>query len=267
MGAVWTLFSTTSVRMILHFFQYKNFNIGKKEHSNLVIVGSKNESDRVMNLLMQARVDTNLIGTVSPQGIDDSKIYLSSLEQLDEVVHIYKIHEIIFCSKDITSQSIMKWMTNLGPDLDYKIVPQESLSIIGSSSKNEAGQLYTIDVRFQIAQYMERRNKRMVDILLAILFIPLYPILFFFVKNKIGFIKNIFQVLFAKKSWVGYQENNIAITNLPKIKKGVLSPVDSLNLQQVDEPTMERLNFLYAKDYEVINDLEIIWKGRRNLGL
>ena len=266
MGSVWTLFFTVLLRMVLHFFKYKNFNVGREGRRNLILVGSEGESNRVRNLLSRASVQKNIIGTVAPLGIEDNKTYLSNLEQLDEIVQIYKVDEIIFCSKDIASQSIMKWMTKLGPDIDYKIVPKESLSIIGSSSKNEVGQLYTIDVRFQIAQYMKRRNKRMVDVLLSILFILLYPIFFFFVKNKIGFLKNIFQVLFAKKSWVGYESNNIVIANLPKIKKGVLTPLDGLDVNQIDDPTIERLNFLYAKDYEVVNDLEIVWKGRRGLG-
>ncbi len=268
MGAVWTLFSTLLVRMVLHFFQYKNFNIGKSGQQNLVIVGNKAESDRVMNLLVQAQVETNLIGTVSPIGEEDATTYLSSLEQLDEVVHIYKIHEIIFCSKDIPSQNIMKWMTELGSDLEYKIVPEESLSIIGSSSKNTAGELYTIDIRFQIADYMNRRNKRMLDIFLSLFFILSFVVVFFFVKNKIGFIKNIFSVLFAKKSWVGYATHNNTLTNenLPQIKASALSPLDALNVNQFNIPTIERLNFLYAKDYEVIKDLEIVWKGIRGLG-
>lgn len=272
MGAVWTLFSTTSIRMILHFFQYRNFNIGKKEQTNLVIVGSKNESDRVMNLLMQARVDNNFIGTVSPEGIENTTTYLSSLNQLDEVVHIYKIHEIIFCSKDIPAQSIMQWMTRLGAELDYKIVPEESLSIIGSSSKNTAGELYTIDIRFKIADYLNRRNKRMLDILLSILFIFLFLPLFFIVKNKVGFAGNIYNVLVGNKSWVGYivhdhpDHKSKTIENLPIIRTGVLSPLDGLKLNRLNSPTIDRLNFLYAKDYEATNDLEIIWKGIRNLG-
>ena len=226
----------------------------------------------MMNLLVQARVDTNLIGTVSPQGIEDSKKYLSSLEQLDEVVHIYKINEIIFCSKNIPAQNIMQWMTRLGTNLDYKIVPEESLSIIGSSSKNTAGELYTIDIRFRIADYMSRRNKRMLDFILSVIFILLFLPFFIIVKNKVGFAGNIYQVLFGKKSWVGYILTNNSsnkkkvVENLPNIKPGVLSPWDALKLDQLNDHTIDRLNFLYAKDYEVSNDFEIIWKGIRSLG-
>ena len=123
-----------------------------------------------MGLIHQAQLMKNLIGTVSPNGTNDSKTYLSNLQQLDEVVHIYKIDEIIFCSKDVSSQDIMKWMTLLGSEINYKIVPEESLTIIGSSSKNTSGELYTIDIQFRIAHHMSRRNKRFVDVSLAIAF-------------------------------------------------------------------------------------------------
>jgi len=266
MGAIWTLFSTVSLRMMLHFFQYQNFNLGRKEQRPVVIVGSKKESDRVMNLLMQAQISTNLIGTVAPSGEKDSSIYLSEFEQLDEVVHIYKIQELIFCSKDIPAQNIMKWMTKLGTNLDYKIVPEESLSIIGSSSKNTSGELYTIDIRFQIATSMNQRNKRMLDILLSLFFILFFVVLFLFVKNKIRFLRNIFHVLVGNKTWVGYAKNNVNLDDLPTIKTGILSPLDALKLKQFNIPTIQRLNFLYAKDYETIKDLDIVWKGFSKLG-
>jgi len=266
MGAVWTLFATVSFRMMLHFIQFQNLNLGKEEQRPVVIIGSKKESDRVMNLLMQAQVNTNLIGTVAPDGIKDTAIYLSELEQLGEVVQIYKIQELIFCSKDIPAQNIMKWMTKLGTDLEYKIVPEESMSIIGSNSKNISGELYTIDIRFQIATSMNQRNKRVLDILSSLFFLMFFVITFLFVKNKIGFFRNIYQVFFGKKSWVGYTEDKVNLDNLPKIRKSVLSPLDALQLKQLNLPTIQRLNLLYAKDYEALKDVDIIWKGFSNLG-
>ena len=75
--------------------------------------------------------------------------------------------------------------------------------------------------------------------------------------------------MFGRKSWVGYN-SKFQITgyklNLPKIKDGILSPLDNLNYTITDENTINRLNFLYAKDYSTTTDLGIIWKGIRNLG-
>ena len=273
MGATWTLFSTIFLRMVLHFFEYKNFNLGREGQHNLVIVGSSVESERVNELLLKAKVQKNLIGTVAPAENEDENRFLGNLNRLDEVVHIFKIDEIIFCSKDISTMKIIQWMTRLGPDMEYKIVPEGSQSIIGSSSKNETGELYTVDTRFQISQFMNRRNKRLLDILLSLSFIPLFPLLFFFIKKKIGFIKNIVKVLLGEKTWVGYKNQNPynlpegqAGNDLPKIRNGVLSPADALKIKELNEPTIQRLNFLYAKNYSALEDLVIMWRGVRSLG-
>jgi len=266
LGSIWAIMATIALRTLVHFLKFGNFNVGKDRPKNLVIVGSNEESVRVQNLLHQVPIQKNFIGTVAPSKTEDSKTYLSSISQLDEVVHIYKIDEIIFCSHDVSSQDIMRWMTLLGPEKEYKIVPEESLSIIGSSSKNSGGELYTIDIQFNIAMPMARRNKRVLDLSLAIGFLATFPIIFLFVKRKAPFLKNIFAVFFGKKTWVGFEPLNGQAANLPVLREGILSPLDALQLKQVNEPTAQRLNFLYAKDYGMMKDLEIIWKGFRELG-
>lgn len=266
LGAIWALLSTIVLRLLLHFMRYQNFNLGREHARNLVVVGSEAESKRVMQLVHQAHVFKNCIGFVAPFETHDPSIYLSSLKQLDEVVHIYKVEEIIFCSRDISSQQIMQWMTRLGPQIDYKIVPEESLSIIGSSSKNTAGELYTIDIRFQIADSMSRRNKRLLDILVVLVLVGLLPIALLLVKQRLGLLQNILAVLLRRKSWVGYAPTDRSNDGLPTLRQGILSPLDALELEQVNMPTIKRLNFLYAKDYQSSRDLEIIWLGRRFLG-
>ncbi len=266
LGAIWAVLATIALRTLVHFLKFGNLNVGKDKPKNLVIVGSNAESLRVQNLLNQVPIQKNFIGTVASAQTEDNKTYLSSLAQLDEVVHIYKIDEIIFCSKDVSSQEIMRWMTLLGPEKDYKIVPEKSLSIIGSSSKNSEGELYTIDIQFNIAKPMASRNKRVLDLSLALAFIMTFPAIFLFIKRKAPFIKNIFAVLFGKKTWVGFEPMAGQTVNLPVLRAGVLSPLDALPSKKVNEPTARRLNFLYAKDYEMMKDLEIIWKGFRELG-
>jgi len=267
LGAIWAILATVSLRFLQQFVLHRNLNLDNIETQNMVIVGAIRESERVQTLVHQSGAKKNFIGTVAPEGVDDQpEIYLSTLAQLDEVVHIYKLNEIIFCSENVSAQDIMEWMTRLGPKISYKIVPKESLSIIGSSSKNSAGELYTIDIQFNIADFRYRRSKRLLDILLAISSLLLLPILFFIIKNPVGFIKNLSQIIFNKKTWVSYHPQAENKMLLPKIKPGVLTPIDELKVTGIDEPTIRRLNFFYAKDYTTSKDIDILLSAFRQLG-
>jgi hypothetical protein len=68
------------------------------------------------------------------------------------------------------------------------------------------------------------------------------------------------------KSWVGFHTGNEDNQKLPKVKKGVLNPVDSIKRQNISREMADSLNILYAKDYKVINDLNIIIKAFSHLG-
>jgi GT2 family glycosyltransferase len=281
MGAVWAVLATVGLRTLLHFLEFRNFRIGRDRVKNLVIVGSAEESARVIGLLNQAGVAKNFIGRVNPtpdpsperRGVVESTAtssrtpllsgegsgvgLLGEASQLGEIVRIYRVDEVIFCSKDILAQDIMSWMTQLGPAVSYKIVPEESLSIIGSSSKNEPGELYTIEIQYNIAQPGQRRNKRVFDLLVCLGLLLTLPIWLIFSSNRSVFFKNWLAVFSSKRTWVGYaaHEQN---ASLPKIKLCVFSPLDELKGLTINDSAVARLNFLFAKDWNVWRDLDII---------
>jgi hypothetical protein len=73
-------------------------------------------------------------------------------------------------------------------------------------------------------------------------------------------------VLFAQYSMVGFDalpESEKA--QLPMIRKGVLHPSDALkNLP--DNENLIRLNMLYAREYSLATDFNILVRGLRNAG-
>jgi GT2 family glycosyltransferase len=263
LGAVWAFIATIITRIIRHFIRYKNIQFGGKPIKSYIIVGSKEESIRVRHLLFEAGVQQNFIGTVAVIEPYDTKQFINHIARLEDVIQIYKINEIIFCSKDIAAQEIMQLMTKLGAEIDYKIVPEESLSIIGSSSKNTSGELYTIDIQYNITTPIQKRNKRALDIVAALLLLLFYPILFFILKERWTFLAQSIQVLLGKKTWVAYQKGTNQ--SLPSLKEGVLTPVHGLKVSNLSDNTINHLNFLYAKNYYPIQDVEIllrsIWQG------
>lgn len=262
---IWTVFLTVGVRLMLHFWSNKTLSLDDSNQQNLTIVGSTEECEKVQTLLRQAGAHKKLIGLISPEDLNDKETFLGSIHDLDDLVHIYKIDEIIFCAADISGQQIMKWMTQLGSEVSYKILPKESDSIIGSSSKNAPGELYTVDIEYKINTPANRRNKRAFDLLICILLLLALPFLFFLVKSPFQFLKNWFWVAVGKLSWVGYDRSNLP-ANLPKGKKGILHPIDGLKIDSLNSQTIQRLNFLYARDFSIERDFEILLNGWRNIG-
>ena len=81
------------------------------------------------------------------------------------------------------------------------------------------------------------------------------------------FFHNIIYCFLGKKTWIGYYPIADDVQNkLPKLKKGVLFPIDSFNLEQLNAEIIYQVNNLYARDYKIKNDLLIVWKGFRKLG-
>lgn len=266
LGAMWSLAATVSVRYLWHFYQYRNFKVSGRKVKNVIIVGQKEEHDRVVQLLHQAEVHPNIMGTIAPAGVPQNGDFIGSIDNLTEITGIYGIDEIIFCAKDVSSSVIMRWMTKLGAGIDYKIVPKESMSIIGSASKDTPGAFYTIEISYAVSAPAAKRNKRLFDFLLALFLVLTYPLQLFLVKNKIGLLKNIVAVLASRKSWVGYAPFQDEQYLLPKIKPGVLTPVSAIKTTTLPEDALKRLDFFYAKDYHVSRDWQIVWRAWRQLG-
>ncbi len=266
LGAAWAFSITIAIRVVLYFIKYKSLNIGRTSSRRLVFVGEKEETKRARQLLQDAEVQSNILGRIEPGTSKHSPETLGHLGQLEEIVRIYKIEEIIFCSRDLSTHSIMQWMSKLGPQLLYKILPEDSLSIIGSHSKNISGELYTIDIQFNIAKPLHKRNKRIFDLGFSFVLFLSLPIQLLIIKNKLGLLSNIFSVLIGKKTWVSYTPITYTKNILPNLRSGVLSPSDAFQKDKLNEATIQRLNMLYAKDYEWSNDVEICWKGWRQLG-
>jgi hypothetical protein len=265
LGMGWAMISFLISRLTLHIFGIKSFNLNPDLSKRIVIIGKQEEFDRVNTLLKQTKVYATFLGFVSADDNGSNHVnYVGNINQIGEVIEIYKINEVIFCSRDISSQGIIDYMhTLVSADVDFKIAPPESLSIIGSNSIDTAGDLYMIDVN-SISKSKNKRNKRLFDILSSLLFIALLPVLIFIQKNKIGYIRNAFSVLLGFKSWVGY--GNEMNELLPKLKPSVLSPADAIKNISINNETRSRLHLAYSKDYRVENDLNILWKSLNKLG-
>lgn len=266
LGAAWAGIEMVGIRLLINFVTKGHLGLEERQESRMVIAGSAAEGKRALNLMNQAGVENRFMGFVASatQSTEQDEI-LGTIDELQDIVEVFGIDEVVFCSQDISSQQIIEWMTRLGSGVHYKIVPEQGLSIIGSNSKNTAGDLYAIDINLALNAKMSRRNKRLFDLLFCTFLLLTFPITIWLIRSKTGLLTNWLAVVIGQKTWVGYAHDANA-DELPAIQKGVLSPLDRLRNRQVNSSTISRLNLLYAKDYTVYEDLEITQRGFAHLG-
>ena len=261
-GTSWVVSYFIISRVFLHFSIGKKFTLATNKNKKFVVVGSKNEAERVSQLIKQTNNKIEEINFVSPSNTKEEG-FIGTLNQLDQVVHIHSIDEIIFCAKDTTAQTIIHWMSVISsPNIDFKIAQPDSLYLIGSNSIDSAGDLYILNIN-SISTKSNIRNKRTFDFITSIGLVLTLPLLIFTFKNKRKFISNVFSVLVGKLSIVGYHYLNNSEHNLPKIKNGILSPADKTNL--IDESMFDKLNLIYARDYNISKDFIILKNAWRKL--
>ena len=266
LGSVWALFSMLLSRTVYAFLKNKSLD-PLEQNKRVLIAGDGKEAARIAQMLRQAG-STAFIGLVSikqDKPPENNEGYIGNIKQVNEIIEVYKINEVIFCAGEMTSQAIIDRMSELKHHpVNFKIAPPESLYIIGSNSIDTFGDLFTININ-AVNKPANKRNKRLFDLTMAMGLLLTLPIHLFLVKKPGGFIKNLFGVIFNKKSWVGYH-NNSSIQKLPALKKSVLHPADAFRNRNFELSTLKNLNHLYAKEFKIENDLRIFFKGYRNLG-
>lgn len=255
-------------RLVSYAWRYKKINIGLSFELRTIIVGNEQEVERVKHVLLHSKAKCEYIGYVGIEHNQQPKSddYLGHVAELSNITELFGVEEIIFCSKDIAAQQIISWMSSMKQrDVQYKIVPEESLYIIGSNSKNSQGDFYTIELNFSLSKPTQLVKKRVLDILLSSLLVTVAPFILPFVNNRLQFLKNIGNVWLGKQSWVGYAHAPNTST-LPPLKKGILSPADIYETHKNSSINLQKLNFLYAKDYSIDKDVQIVLYSIAKLG-
>ncbi len=264
LGAGFTLVAGTIMRLLLHVFKLEEFRLFAKTRKRFLIVGGKGEYERVLSLISQTAIDPDFTGRVSPQNKEDQAEdgFVGKLDQLIELIKVFDIDEVVFCSADLNSGDIIRRMAlleNVG--VDYKIAPPASKFVIGSNSINTSGELYSVQHLSSISKPGNKRIKRSFDLVAALILFVLSPVLIWIQTRPLGFLRNLIQVSLGIKTWVGFASKNTNVHGLPKLKPSVLS----VSFDASDKLS-EQSDIIYAKNYSMQIDLKNVVAKLRMLG-
>ena len=256
LGAAWAATWMLVVRTVAHLARYGHLNFGADELPRMLIVGGRAEAERALSLLQRAGARRNYLGRITPESKIDEPDAIGEAARLTDLLHLYRTQEILFCSADVTNHAIQRWMSELGPRLRYRILPEASSTIIGSQGRDRRGNVYTVDVRWAIDEPVHRRAKWLLDKSVALAVLLTWPFHGLFTAGGRFALRNCFAVLFGRKTWVGYAPMK-AINTLPPLKAGVVHPGTLAGV--ADEETLRHLNTFYARDYTVWRDVDALF--------
>lgn len=228
-----------------------------------IIVAGEPVYYETARLLQKVHYAPQLTGRISPD--ENEKDALVSINQMKDLVYTANINEVIFCVNGLSYMQILTKMQECGNQYDYKIHIPGSHSFVGSNSSHTAGDLYTLDRRFNLADFSQLRNKRIFDVLSSFLLLLSFPVTLFFVKSPGQFLSNCFSVLIGRQTWIGYADNKVNKW-LPALKKGILPPYNIANNFIPSDEIKKQLNISYAETYNTATDINLMLNNLKYLG-
>lgn len=257
LGSFYTGTVMLLTRLLYSLLRYQQFSFERVDNNRVIAVGSSAYT-------LQART---ILQTVAPLSELVSEIDADHANDIKNIAPLFKAKEIIFCADKLSYKEIIRQIVTLGNGFDYKILSPGTDTLIGSNSKNNAGDLYAADINLNLAKPISQRQKRLLDVVLCLIMIVLLPVLIFVVRGFGSFISNWLQVLIGKKTWVGYWEKTPeAIKGLPKLRKAVIYQAVQYDSSEINAADVRKLNYLYAKHYSISDDLAIVIRNIRLLG-
>lgn len=258
LGFITTFVSFLSLRGLFTLLKIQRHSLINHSSTKFAIIGRKQECVRIEKLLRDTQKNIQLIKCISVENTEED-YFVGNISQTEDIVDAHKIDELIFSSKDSSIQTIIDTMMSINDvALEFKIAPEDSSFLIGSNSIKTSGDLYILETN-SLNTPKNKRNKRLFDIITAIISLITSPFLLILGNKKI--ISYSTKVLIGKLSWVGYLEGySYTSIRLPKIRPGVFK----VGNPDVNQEIADKLNTIYAKDYSVFTDLKLYLKGIKN---
>lgn len=250
-GSLVSMFVFLSTLSLRNYFKKGSFGLQVTASKAALLIGSK-ESAKSFKILSDGnQLGSKLIGYVFNEG-DDA---LGAHSDLNKLIEEIPTDEIIFSAKDIDYKFMQEQMATLGSRFEYKILSEDSTSLLSSNFANKKGSIYTIQTGFKIDDKVNKRLKRGIDLIMSIALLILSPILIIVSKLRLSDLPKLLASMIGTKTLISYNENNIDLNNFPRIKDGVYK-VDTRNTTEEDSHCIN-----FAKNHSLYLELEQIIKA------
>ena len=262
-GAVIAFFLISVIRWLLIQNGVLKSSDDKEEHPHTLIVGSENEFQTCNELMEHAGLHEKILGRVAVN--EDEPGGIGYWRRINILQPTISFKEVIFCEGALSFKDIIEAVQTLPKGIRVKFHASKSQSVVGSDSKDTSGEALSKEDGFKIADSYNRRIKRLIDFSSSSVLLATFPFHFIFVKKPLSFFNNCFQVFLARRTWIGYTTNS---KDLPHLRRAIIgcNGASMNGVQQLPAESLQMVDYWYARDYDPVQDLKLLWKSYRKLG-
>lgn len=228
------------------------------EERQTVVVASPGEYAIAEKFYASAGLSEKLLGRIDPG--NELSHAIGSAGDLPSLQKTVSFREIIFCAGQMSYGHIIEKIQQLPRNSKVIIFGSGTGSMVGSESKDTAGQSITPLGKFRLSGPAAKRCKRMTDAGSAFLLLLFSPIFFWFAKNKSQWFGHLFSIISGKKTWVGY---SLPHDDLPPLRKSILATngLPHNENKKLTEEVLRQLDYRYAKNYRCRDDVRFILRN------
>lgn len=245
LGATASGLAMLLTRTLYNLYKHGQLSIETNTQRTIAVVGEPAERNRTIQILRQAGIDATIVES-------------DTLDALPELKQMFNLNEIVYCAASYTYKSIIGSIKMLGKHNEYKIINPDSNVIIGSNSKDTAGDIYADETAYALSNTLTLRKKMIMDVSFAVIIILSFPLWLLVSKSPAFLFKSCFEVLTGKKTFIGYCGTKADQKGLPKLLDSVFK-IDEVK-QVIANNRAWELNKFYAKKYSVKEDMAYLTK-------
>ncbi|HRH71107.1 MAG TPA: glycosyltransferase family 2 protein [Flavobacteriales bacterium] len=247
-------------RSLLHIVRVKPYSLRSMDRRRVLSIGSHSENRHALALLWQTHFG---LGRQKEMSAAEA-MAPDAVKVIRKKIRKHGIDEVLFCARDLSWGRIIELMEGMRRSrVMFKIAQPAREFVIGPNSIESINDLFIME-RHAVHSAAGRRSKRLMDLCIAAVLGLSLPLAILLVRDRGRFLRNWWDVLLGRKSWVGYGPMVEGPLKLPAIKPGILPPTIPGGAN--DPVSVRRANITYAKDYTAWGDLRSVMKGFAMLG-
>lgn len=232
------------------------------EERYTLVIGTAADFAEVQALAKRSGSSRHLRGFVSPLAEAHS---LGHPDELQTLLDNTPTRELIICTGSHFSYSrAIALYQQYGSRVRLRLHAAGSGSIVGSDSKHYSGEAIGAPL-YKLGLPVNRRLKRLLDVVVAVLLLATAPLHFIFNRKPLGLLQHALQVLAGSHTWIGYSG---AAPQLPPLPRAVLGPAGMPRQNNpLNAEARQRANEWYAQEYDLLYDIGTLLRHYQNLGM